>query len=105
MKDNEYTIMDNAFNEVEKFNAKTLLKGDLAEIYDELMRNNVDFKDDIFFVNLNHFEKRVGDCDDRLIMHSYKSFEKDELFKKKYLSHEELMKKYSDRAERFKKEF
>ena len=100
----EYIIMDNIYNEVEKFNAKTLLKGDLAEIYDELIKKNVDFKDEIFFINLNHFDKKIADCDDRLVMHSFKNFPKEELFQKKYLSSEELLQKYSDRAERIKKE-
>ena len=102
--DNEYIIMDNIYNEVEQFNAKTILKGDLAEIYDELIKNNVDFKDEIFFINLNHFDKKIADCDDRLVMHNFKNFPKEELFQKKYLSSEELLKKYSDRAERIKKE-
>ena len=104
MDDNEHIIMDNIFNEVEQFNAKTILKGDLAEIYDDLIKKNVDFKDDVFFINLNHFERRVGDCDDRLIMHSFKRFPKEELFQKQYLSSQELIKKYYDRAERIKKE-
>ena len=101
---NEYIIMDNIFNEVEQFNAKNILKGDLAEIYDELIKKNVDFKDEIFFINLNYFDKKVADCDNRLIMHSFKSFPKEEFFKKKYLSSQELLKKYSDKAERIKKE-
>ena len=104
MNDNEHIIMDNIFNEVEQFNAKTILKGDLAEIYDDLIKQNVDFKDEIFFINLNHFEKKVGDCDDRLIMHSFKNFPKEGLFQKKYLSSQELIKKYYDKAERIKKE-
>ena len=37
--------MDNTFNEVEKFNAKKLLKGDLAEIYDELIKLKKSFKE------------------------------------------------------------
>ena len=102
-KENEYIIMDNTFNEVEQFNAKKILKGDLAEIYNDLIKTNLDFKDDIFFVNLNHFEKRIGDCDDKLISHNFKEFKKDELFKK-YLSPQELLGKYIDRAKRIKDE-
>ena len=41
IKNNEYVIMDNTFNEVEQFNAKTILKGELAEIYDELIKKNI----------------------------------------------------------------
>ena len=95
--------MDNAFNEVEQYNAKTILKGELAEIYDDLIKSNIDFKDDVFFVNLNHFENKVGDCDNRLISHNFKAFKKDGLFKK-YLSSSELLGKYIDRAKRIKNE-
>ena len=95
--------MDNIFNEVEQFNVNTILKGDLAEIYNDLIKKNLDFKDDIFFVNLNHFEKRIGDCDDRLISHNYKEFKKEGLFKK-YLSSQQLLGKYIDRAKRIKDE-
>ena len=95
--------MDNTFNEVEKFNANKILKGDLAEIYEELIKANLDFKDDIFFVNLNHFEKRVGDCDEKIIPHSFKEFKKTELFKE-YKSSRELLQKYTNRAKRIKGE-
>ena len=99
----EYIIMDNTFNEVEKFNAKKILKGDLAEIYEELIKTNLDFKDDIFFVNLNHFEKRVGDCDEKIIPHSFKEYKKNELFKE-YKSSRELLQKYTNRAKRIRGE-
>ena len=103
VENNEYIIMDNTFNEVEKYNAKNILKGDLAEIYEDLIKENLDFKDDIFFVNLNQFEKKIGDCDDKLISHSYQNFKKNELFKQ-YKSSRELLQKYTDRAERIKNE-
>ena len=101
MKNREYIIMDNTFNEVERFNAKKILRGDLAEIYEELINSNIDFKDDIFFVNLNHFEKRVGDCDGKIISHSFKEFKSNELFKE-YKSSQELLQKYTNRAKRIK---
>ena len=93
----EFIKLDNTINELEQFNAKKILKGDLYEIYEDLIKENIDFKDDIFFVNLNNFEKKVGNCDDRLILHSYKEYLKDEYFKE-YLSADDLLNKYIDKA-------
>ena len=95
--------MDNIFNEIEQNNAKKILKGDLAEIYNNLIKNNLDFKDDIFFVNLNHFEKNVGDCDESIMPHNFKEYKKAELFKE-YKSSRELLQKYTDKANRIKNE-
>ena len=100
---NEYINMDNTFNEVELFNAKKILKGDLAEIYFDIIKKNTNFKDDIFFVNLNHFEKKVGDCDEKLISHNYKDFKKGELFKEIKTS-KELIQKYTEKAKRIREE-
>ena len=93
----EFIKLDNTINELEQFNAKKILKGDLYEIYQDLIKENIDFKDDIFFVNLNNFEKKVGNCDDRLILHSYKEYPKNEYFKE-YLSADDLLNKYIDKA-------
>ena len=93
----ELINLDNTINELEEYNAKKILKGDLYEIYEDLIKENIGFKDDIFFVNLNNFEKKVGNCDDRLNLHSYKDYPKSEYFKK-YLSSEDLLNKYIDKA-------
>ena len=95
---NEYKIMDDLFNEVEKFNAKNILKGDLADIYKEVIKENEDFKENIFFVNLNHYENMVGNCDKKIISHTFKDLKREELFQKKYLPAKELYNKYSDKA-------
>lgn len=96
-RNEEFNDLDNAINELEQFNAKKILKGDLYEIYEDLIKENIDFKDDIFFVNLNNFEKKVGNCDDKLILHSYKDYPKSEVFKK-YLPSEDLLNKYIEKA-------
>ena len=99
--------MDNLFNEVEKFNAKNILKGDLAEMYDEIIKENSDFKENIFFVNLNHYENLIGNCDNKVIQHSFKEYKKEELLKNKYLPSKELYNKYDKKAKiiREKNEF
>ena len=97
-KKNENELMDNIFNEVEKFNAKNLLKGDLADIYKEIVKDNMDFKENIFFVNLNHYENMIGNCDNKTISHTYKDLKKEELLKNKYLTAKELYNKYRNKA-------
>ena len=94
----KYEEMDNLFNEVEKFNAKNILKGDLAEIYDEIIKENSDFKENIFFVNLNHYENSVGNCDNEVVQHSFKEYKKEDLLKNKYLPSKELYNKYDKKA-------
>ena len=94
----EFENMDDIFNEVEKFNAKNILKGDLAEIYNEVIKDNADFKDNIFFVNLNHYENMVGNCDDKKISHTFKEYKKEELLKNQYLPTKELYNKYDRKA-------
>ena len=93
-----YEEIDDLFNEVEKFNAKNILKGDLAEMYDEIIKENSDFKENIFFVNLNHYENLIGNCDNKVIQHSFKEYKKEELFKNKYLPSRELYNKYDKKA-------
>ena len=97
-KKNENELMDNIFNEVEKFNAKNILKGDLADIYKEIVKDNMDFKENIFFVNLNHYENMIGNCDNKTISHTYKDLKKEELLKNKYLPAKELYNKYRNKA-------
>ena len=97
-KKNENELMDNIFNEVEKFNAENILKGDLADIYKEIVKDNMDFKENIFFVNLNHYENMIGNCDNKTISHTYKDLKKEELLKNKYLPAKELYNKYRNKA-------
>ena len=101
---NEFENMDDIFNEVEKFNAKNILKGDLAEIYNEVIKENTDFKDNIFFVNLNHYENMIGNCDDKKISHTFKEYKKEELLKNQYLPAKELYNKYDRKAKIIQKQ-
>jgi hypothetical protein len=52
------TILD-----VEKFNVNKYLSKDLADIYDEIARDNIMFKNDIFLGNVDNFEIKTGDLD------------------------------------------
>ena len=97
-KKNENKLIDDIFDEVEKFNAKNILKGDLADIYNEIIKDNLDFKENIFFVNLNHYENSVGNCDNEVVQHSFKEYREEELLKYKYLPSKELYNKYDKKA-------
>ncbi len=63
-----YEEMDDLFNEVEKFNAKNILKGDLAEMYDDINKNNYFFKNNVFLANVDHFDKNTGILDNKPII-------------------------------------
>ena len=105
LKENdEFSKMNNTINELEEFNAKKILKGDIYEMYEQLIHDNLGFKDDVLFVNLNYCEKKVGDCDDKLISHSYKEYPKEKYFKE-YPPHEELLNKYIKKAKRIVNEY
>ena len=90
--------MDDLFNEVEKLNAKNILKGNLSEIYDEIIKDNIDFKENIFFINLNHYENLIGTCDKNIVSHTIKDYNKEDLLKNKYLPIRELYNKYEKKA-------
>ena len=96
-------ILRETFNDVEKYNAKKILKGYLSEVFQDVIKENADFKDNIFFVNVGHTEKKVGDLDNNIKLHTIKEFPRQELLSG-YNPYDQLLKKYIDRAKRYKKE-
>ena len=48
---------------IEKDNVNHYLRGDLAEMYKDINRDNYKFKNDVFLANVDHFEKKTGDLD------------------------------------------
>lgn len=48
---------------IEKDNVNHYLRGDLAEMYKDINRDNYNFKNDVFLANVDHFEKKTGDLD------------------------------------------
>ena len=89
---------------MEQKNVKKLLKGNLSEIYEDLIKTNLDFKNNVFFVNLNHFEDEVGECDSKIIPHSFKRIQNDEILNKEIMSSQELLRKYIEKSKMIKKE-
>lgn len=91
-----------ALNEIEDANAKKLLKENLVELFEKILDYNLEFKDEIFFKNLNDTERKVGNLDKtdkRAISHTYKEIPTSEVIKN-IPTAEELLRKYTQRARR-----
>ena len=96
-----------ALNEIERVNAeKTLKDEDLVELFEKVLEYNREFKDEIFFKNLNDTHRKVGGMDKmdrRKIPHTFKEIETSKILK----NHEnarDLLKKYTYRAKRIVEE-
>ena len=48
---------------VERENVNHYLKGDLAEMYKDINKDYTNFKNNVFFANIDYFEKRSGNMD------------------------------------------
>ena len=48
---------------VERENVNHYLKGDLAEMYKDINRDNINFKNDVFLANIDYFENKTGYLD------------------------------------------
>ena len=53
---------------VERDNVNHYLRGELAEMYNDINRDNYTFKNDVFLANVDHFEKKTGTLDKRNII-------------------------------------
>ena len=53
---------------VEKDNVNHYLRGDLAEMYNDINKNNSFFKNDVFLANVDNFEKKTGTLDKKPII-------------------------------------
>ena len=87
-KTNELKI---ALNEIEKESVGHILNKDLVEMFQEVIENNVEFKNDIFFKNLIDTEKKVAIMDNAKISQFESTY-------KNYENMNDLMKKYTKRA-------
>ena len=89
-----------ALNEIERFNAKKALKGEMVEMFNKILKSNFDFKEDIFFKNLIDTDFKVGDMDSvkkRPVSHTFKEIETIEILRN-HQNAEDLMNKYTKRA-------
>ena len=92
--------LKNALNEIERVCADRTLKNDLKELFNKVLENNREFKDDIFFRNLSDTERKVGNMDKvdmKKISHTYKEIETSEILSNLENAND-LMNKYTQRA-------
>ena len=80
-----------ALNEIEKESVDHILNKDLVEMFQEVIENNFEFKNDIFFKNLIDTEKKVAIMDNAKISQFESTY-------KNYENMNDLMKKYTKRA-------
>jgi len=87
---------------IENYNVNTYLKDDLLEIYDNLHEQCNDFKNDIFYTNINSFEFNMGEFDKYKIPFSKKKTKAEDLCRGRVTS-EDIYRKYSQKARKNEK--
>ena len=88
---------------IENYNVNTYLKNDLLQIYDSINQEFSDFKNDIFYSNINSFEVKMGEFDKKEVPYFKKNPKVDDLCKGRVTT-EDMYKKYSENAKKFKRE-
>ena len=87
---------------IENYNANTYLKDDLLELYDNIHEQCNDFKNDIFYTNINSFEVNVGEFDKYKIPYLKKKTNAEDLCRGRVTS-EDIYRKYSKNAKKYEK--
>ena len=89
-------------NEIERVCTSKTLKKDLVELYQKVLENNSEFKENIFFKNLLDTEKKIGKMDDlneKQISHTFKEAKTKDILRN-IESENSLLRKYTLRAKR-----
>ena len=85
---------------VEKDNVKHYLKGDLAEMYDDINKTNYFFKNKVFLPNVDNFEKKTGILDKKPIIPYYLN-EDISIKLDSYPRTNEIIDKFTERSKKF----
>ena len=85
---------------IEKDNVNHYLRGDLAEMYKDINRDNYKFKNDVFLANVDHFEKKTGDLDGKPYI-PYNCSEDISFKLGTYPRTEEIIDKFAERSKTF----
>ena len=85
---------------VEKDNVKHYLKGDLAEMYDDITKTNYFFKNKVFLPNVDNFEKKTGILDKKPIIPYYLN-EDISIKLNAYPRTNEIIDKFTERSKKF----
>ena len=88
---------------VEKDNVNHYLRGDLAEIYEDISKNNEYFKNDVFLANVDNFEKKTGILDKKPII-PYNCSEDVSYKLDKYPTTNEIIDKFAERTKDYQGE-
>ena len=90
-----------AILDVEKNNVNNFLSKDLAQIYDEICKDNVFFKNNVFLENVDNFEKKTGNLDKRRNKISM-NFKEDIQYKLKQVPKtNEIINKFTEKTKLF----
>ena len=87
---------------IENYNVTTYLKNDLLQIYDSINEEFSDFKNDIFYTNINNFEVKMGEFDKKKIPYVKRTMKAEDLCKGRVTT-DDMYKKYSKNAKTFRK--
>jgi len=87
---------------VEKDNVNHYLKGDLAELYEDITKANFDFKENVFLPNVDNFERRTGILDKNPVI-PYNSSSDISWKLESYPKTNEIISKFAERSKNFTK--
>ena len=91
-----------AILDVEKYNVNNYLSKDLADIYNEINKDNVFFKNNVFLSNIDNFERKTGNLD-KLKNKKFYNNDEDLNDKLKEISKtNEIINKYTEKSKYFK---
>ena len=92
--------IDKALIQLEKNNKEKMLKGELADLMEEIELENKDFKKNVFFSNFHELNKNLGIFDE---VQNNKQSENYEGIKDNTITPYGLINKYTEKAENIKK--
>ena len=88
---------------VEKENVNHYLGGDLAEMYKDINKNNIHFKNNVFLANIDYFEKKTGILDKKPVI-PYNCSEDVSYKLDKYPTTNEIIDKFAERTNHYQGE-
>ena len=74
----------------------------MLQIYDSINEEFSDFKNDIFYTNINNFEVKMGEFDKKKIPYVKRTMKAEDLCKGRVTT-DDMYKKYSKNAKTFRK--
>ena len=90
----------NIILKVEKDNVNHYLKGDLAEMYNDISKNNSFFKNEVFLANVDNFEKKTGILDKKPVI-PYNCSEDISFKLNTYPKTNEIIEKFAQKSKTF----